>query len=69
MAHSNQTRSAWRGLLAGTAVFVFASALSAAAYAEDTFDLNALIDAAKKEPPITVYAVTGKIVEIGRAHV
>ncbi|TAU55603.1 ABC transporter substrate-binding protein [Rhizobium leguminosarum] len=67
MAHSNQTRSAWRGLLAGTAVLVFASALSAAAYAEDTFDLNALIDAARKEPPITVYAVTGKIVDTAQA--
>jgi iron(III) transport system substrate-binding protein len=37
--------------------------------AEDArpFDLNALIEAAKKEPPITVYAVTGKIVEQAEA--
>ena len=33
-----------------------------AAKAED-FDLEALIAAAKSEPPTTVYAVTGKIVE------
>ena len=38
------------------------------AQAEDKpFDLNALIEAAKKEAPITVYAVTGKIVEQAEA--
>ncbi len=36
------------------------------ARAEETFDLNALIEAAKKEPPITVYAVTGKIVDTAK---
>lgn len=38
-------------------------ALTGGAYAED-FDLNALIEAAKAEPPINVYDSTGKIVEM-----
>lgn len=35
--------------------------------AEEAFDLDALIEAARAEPPITVYAVTGKIVDTARA--
>ncbi len=41
------------------AVISFASA----AKGEEIFDIEATIAAAKKEPPITVYAVTGKIVD------
>nr|WP_246707913.1 ABC transporter substrate-binding protein [Ensifer oleiphilus] len=36
------------------------------AKAEEAFNLDALIEAAKKEPPITVYAVTGKIVDTAK---
>lgn len=36
-------------------------------WAQDAFDLDALIAAAKTEPPITVYAVTGKIVDTAAA--
>lgn len=37
-----------------------------AAKAQEAFNLDALIEAAKKEPPITVYAVTGKIVDTAK---
>ncbi len=47
-------------LLAKTAVIALGLAASAA-QAQD-FDLDKLIEAARAEPPITVYAVTGKIV-------
>nr|WP_244640892.1 ABC transporter substrate-binding protein [Pelagibacterium lentulum] len=40
---------------------------SAAATAQESFDLDALIEAARAEAPITVYAVTGKIVETAEA--
>lgn len=45
----------------------FSLAVSGAAHAQDAFNLDALIDAAKKEKPITVYAVTGKIVDTAQA--
>ena len=45
----------------------FSLALSGAAHAQDAFNLDALIDAAKKEKPMTVYAVTGKIVDTAQA--
>lgn len=48
------------GLIASVAV-------GGAALAADDFNLDALIEAAKKEPPITVYAVTGKIVDTAQA--
>jgi iron(III) transport system substrate-binding protein len=54
-----------------TAACVIALTLTAAAaghvHAEEAFSLDALIEAAKKEPPITVYAVTGKIVDTAQA--
>lgn len=40
---------------------------SANVAAEEAFDLNELIAAARTEAPITVYAVTGKIVETAKA--
>nr|WP_245944970.1 ABC transporter substrate-binding protein [Pelagibacterium lacus] len=40
---------------------------AAPAMAQEDFDLDALIEAARAEPPITVYAVTGKIVETAEA--
>ncbi|KRA55566.1 ABC transporter substrate-binding protein [Agrobacterium sp. LC34] len=46
---------------------IFSLAVGAAAHAQDAFNLDALIDAAKKEKPITVYAVTGKIVDTALA--
>jgi iron(III) transport system substrate-binding protein len=49
------------------AALVAAMALAAPAAAEEAFDLDALVAAAKAEPPITVYAVTGKIVETAEA--
>ncbi|AQZ51211.1 ABC transporter substrate-binding protein [Martelella mediterranea] len=43
-------------------------ALGGAATAEESdFDLDALVEAARAEPPITVYAVTGKIVRTAEA--
>jgi len=51
-----------KGRLAGMALAALALPLSTAALAED-FDLDALIAAAKAEPPINVYDSTGKIVE------
>lgn len=48
------------GLIASVAV-------GGAALAADDFNLDALVEAAKKEPPITVYAVTGKIVDTAQA--
>ncbi|MBB4440085.1 MULTISPECIES: ABC transporter substrate-binding protein [Rhizobium] len=50
-------------VLCATAV---AMALGGAASAEEPFDLDALIAAAKKEKPITVYDSTGKIVEMAK---
>ena len=48
-------------LLCATAILAM---LGGAAKAEEPFDLNALIEAAKQEKPITVYDSTGKIVEM-----
>jgi iron(III) transport system substrate-binding protein len=50
-------------LLVGTAVAAFA----APALAQEAFDLDALITAAKAEEPIMVYDTTGKIVEMADA--
>lgn len=53
------TSKAHLKLLLGT---ILGATFSTTAHSAD-FDLNALIAAAKKEAPITVYATTGKIVE------
>ena len=45
------------------ALSVAAASFSATVQANESFDLQALIDAAKQEAPITVYATTGKIVQ------
>jgi len=50
-------------LLCATAV---AATLGSAARADEPFDLDGLIAAAKKERPITVYDSTGKIVEMAK---
>ncbi len=50
-------------LLCATAV---AATLGSAARADEPFDLDGLIAAAKKEKPITVYDSTGKIVEMAK---
>jgi len=60
---NGMTKSFKLALLGGSALLV---ALSAPAMADD-FDLNALIEAAKKEPPVSVYSTTGKIVEQAKA--
>lgn len=52
---------------ASAAVVLCAAALPAAAQQAEKFDLDALLTAAKSEKPITVYAVTGKIVETAKA--
>jgi len=54
---------------AGAASWVLAALLPAgiAAAQENKFNLEALIEAARKEQPITVYAVTGKIVDTTKA--
>ena len=54
-----------KGLMAGVALAA-AAVFSAPALAED-FDLDALIEAAKKEPPITIYDSTGKIVDMAES--
>lgn len=60
----NGMTKSWKfALLGGSALLV---ALTAQASADD-FDLNALIEAAKKEPPVSVYSTTGKIVEQAKA--
>lgn len=56
-----------RRMAASALSLVFSLALGGAAHAQDAFNLDALIDAAKKEKPITVYAVTGKIVDTAQA--
>jgi iron(III) transport system substrate-binding protein len=53
MAHAIRK---WTGLTATAVAAFFALPASAS-----DFDLNALIEAAKTEPPISVYASTGKI--------
>lgn len=60
----NMERS-MKGLLAGVALAVTA-AMAAPVMAEE-FNLDALIEAAKKEPPLFVYDSTGKIVEMVEA--
>src|SRR5689334_11813811 len=67
MTYSNEARRAKRGVIASIAALICASALCNGAHAEEVFDLNGLIEAAKKEPPITVYAVTGEIVDTAQA--
>lgn len=56
-----------RRMAASALSLIFSLAVGAAAHAQDAFNLDALIDAAKKEKPITVYAVTGKIVDTAQA--
>ncbi len=41
--------------------------LAGGAHAQEAFNLETMIEAAKKEPPITVYAVTGKIVDTAQS--
>lgn len=58
------------GLLAAAAMALlttFSSVVGASAEDAKPFDIEALIAEAKKEKPITVYAVTGKIVETAKA--
>ncbi|WP_419195841.1 ABC transporter substrate-binding protein [Ensifer adhaerens] len=67
---SNQimrTRRLWT--VASVSAWAIAASVSLAsvAHGEQRFDLDATIEAAKKEPPITVYAVTGKIVDTVQA--
>ena len=61
---SNGIMKRWKFALLGASAVL--AALSAQALADD-FDLNALIEAAKKEPPVSVYSTTGKIVEQAKA--
>lgn len=67
MKRLNQTMPTKRQMAACALSLVFAAAVGGVLHAEDAFDLDALIEAAKKEPPITVYAVTGKIVDTAQA--
>lgn len=59
-----------RSMIGGMSRVLCASALAAtlasAARADEPFDLDGLIAAAKKEKPITVYDSTGKIVEMAK---
>lgn len=48
-------------------IAVSAVALCATATLADEFNLEALIEAARKEPPITIYDSTGKIVDMAEA--
>jgi iron(III) transport system substrate-binding protein len=49
---------------ASVAALLAAALLAGPAAAEEVFDLDALVEAAKAEPPITIYDSTGKIVEM-----
>ena len=49
--------------MAASALAVAAVLYAGVAGAQEKFDLDALIEAAKKEPPISVYSSTGKIVK------
>ena len=53
--------------LQGAAVAALLGGTALGALAQEAFDLDALIEAARAEPPITVYAVTGKIVDTAEA--
>ena len=52
---------------AGVAALAMASFAAASPAGAQTFDIDALVAAAKKEPPLTVYSNTGKIVEQAEA--
>ncbi len=54
-------------MIMGAAFAALAAAFAVEASAEEAFDLNALVEAAKKEKPINVYDSTGKIVEMAEA--
>ena len=54
-------------MIMGAAFAALAAAFTVEASAEEAFDLNALVEAAKKEKPINVYDSTGKIVEMAEA--
>ncbi|KSV94084.1 ABC transporter substrate-binding protein [Sinorhizobium sp. GL28] len=54
-------------LAMGVAFAALATAVAVEARAEEAFDLEALVEAAKKEKPINVYDSTGKIVEMAEA--
>ena len=56
-----------RVMIMGAVFAALAAALAVEANAEEAFDLNALVEAAKKEKPINVYDSTGKIVEMAEA--
>ncbi|WP_034658090.1 ABC transporter substrate-binding protein [Chelativorans sp. J32] len=63
----------WAGFAAGLGAAALLSGTSASparaeeAWAPENFSLDALVEAARAEPPITVYDSTGKIVEIADA--
>lgn len=59
----NSTRGSWPG----AAVAALALTLATGAHAGEDFDLEALIAAARAEPPINVYDSTGKIVDQAKA--
>ncbi len=63
MSFEDKSRGHARSVGALSAVLA-ASLMSSVAFADDTFDLDALIEAAKTEAPIQVYDSTGKIVEM-----
>ncbi len=63
MSFEDKSRGHARSVGALSAVLA-ASLMSSVAFADDTFDLDALIEAAKAEAPIQVYDSTGKIVEM-----
>ena len=67
MTQTIKTQKERRQTAASALALIFSLALGGTARAEDVFNLDALIEAAKKEPPITVYAVTGKIVDTAEA--
>ncbi len=63
MSFEDKSRGHARSVGALSAVLA-ASLMSSVAFADDTFDLDTLIEAAKAEAPIQVYDSTGKIVEM-----
>lgn len=67
MIQTWQTKMGRRQAAVSALALVFSLTLGGATFADDAFNFDALLEAAKKEPPITVYAVTGKIVDTAQA--
>ncbi|MBZ9656818.1 ABC transporter substrate-binding protein [Phyllobacterium lublinensis] len=67
MIQTWQTKKRWWQVAASSLALILSGMLGSATLADEAFSVDALVEAAKKEPPITIYAVTGKIVDTAQA--